>query len=46
VRQEPWGKPVAADRLPLFSDAVFAISATLLPLDIRVPAGLGPAQVS
>ena len=46
MRQEPWEEPVAADRLLLFSDAVFAISATLLLMDIRVSAGLGPAQFS
>ena len=39
MRQEPWGEPVAADPL-VFSDAVFAVSATLLVLDIRVPVDL------
>jgi len=43
---EPWTEPVAADRLLLFSDAVFAISATLLVLDIRIAPGLGSAQLS
>ena len=43
---EPWTEPVAADRLLLFSDAVFAISATLLVLDIRIAPGLGSTQLS
>jgi TMEM175 potassium channel family protein len=38
--------PVAPDRRLLFSDAVFAISATLLVLDIRIAPGLGSAQLS
>lgn len=38
------GEPVAADRMLYFSDAVFAISATLLVLDIRLPSGLSSAQ--